>query len=1332
MDESPLKIDDLLTFGSLSPAFPPGLREKNVTDLERRVLAWVGEESEQVARLTDYKSQDAKLQAAAEATQSILDAFDDRVEPLDSDFAIKHKAVLLQQRQQGLLAEAQLQVSEGTLNSADLQRLKPALGEVAEQDPDTVYLDLCIDNGDSPIALGGVLIVTSEQAAKTPSCKEPALLFVPGLGGGLEKFESLQLLKDRVRLTLRSGLKTPLWRHVPAFSREQAMLGEVQLITRFITVPPLAYGIYSQLKWLDRDVHHAQAGVRFFADAQTLADTLARLHREVADSMAVPTNELRGHVVDRIAEQQRTAELASRMPSWLLSAPLEVRNEYVRLLGEFRRAAMSFEAHLSQALPSFETFVAQQLGARIKQDLKLEVAADKLIIDLPKRVFEVINNKPQFGSSWHSWVWQASAERVQQSLPALACYNFAADDKEMAASLSFAEISYPPQPQLPGLNVITGDYLYRLIPTLDLAARYCTLLRAEFQAHSAHAWADNELKLKPYELEIQLNGFLARHRRLLSDTGYALLLQAAQARSTTELSSAGIQMHWVVFKPGESVSGERSSRTLQGLCVIYAPAQAKALVYLPQVPDGNCLIEADSLEEARDRLISSLIQIDSRITWLVSRVNEPGDASADAHYVNEALRRGFAGFIAFVPALDLLLTEQQLNSREWLFEQQIRAESRTNRELAQARDLRRSQVQLMYLRALLSFIPGLGVLVSVQDGWNDGHASVDAFRQGKPDDGMLMAGSTLLSVVDVLMSVLPGLGSVAAIAHVARVARKAARLRQAVRPLAAVPSVSRKHHVIKPFAGYDTDLALVGAVPLSGRGAGVWLKDGEMFIYRQDKAYRVYRRPGEETLRLRKTAGQGYEAPVRLVNGQWVYHTDVGLKGGIRSWIAEDIISKANATPGFTRKNARALLNEFDFPADNQRRLELDLAEYYRQHKTTPSWAEQYRRPATNAPLVSTSASHAQPLPGSSSTMAGADNWKQWKLSLPDLTVMDLVSTHPPVYKLAGEHGIEFIRIDQSYFEILPMGPAPRGELALLRNSKVPCGSFEELNSVIQRNIHDQPLLARFDGAQSQWRVQGGLFDKKIEDMIEAVRPGFTDISRRVLAEKLYDLAEPATTGLSASRLLNMSATLKAWRRGGEAPLATLNDLLLMLDGARPTIYGPDKSLRWRISYESALQPFQRLDFNLRDPLLVRSLGELTVDTSTAGIQHLRVLMARVLSSNGYVVLNNDLTLRRRAFVVFRRPGRYEVYLLGLCHTDRSFIRVVDGDMVGQQWSADTWFDLLTQTHVGNPRVAVVTTLQQAKADGRLIILLGGTNVTSSASGGTQVFVVRLADQAAS
>ena len=1329
MDESSLTIDDLLTFGSLSPAFPPGLREKNVSDLERRVLAWVGEEFEQVARLADYKKEDARLQAAAEATQAILDPFNERSEALDSDFSLRHEAVLIAQRQQGLLAEAQLQVYEGTLKPADLQRLKQALGEVAEQDPDTVCLDLCIENADSPIALGGVLIVTTEPAAKTPSRKEPALLFVPGLGGGLEKFESLQALKDRVRLTLRSGLETPLWRHVPALSREQAMLGEVQLFTRFITMSPLAYGIYSQFKWLDLDVHHAQAGERFFADAQSLPETLSRLHREVADSMAVPINEVRGQVADRLAEQQRTAELASKLPAWLSSASLEVRNEYVRQLGEFRRAAVSLEVYLGQVLPSFEGFVARQLSARIQRDLKLEIDADKLIIDLPKRVFEVINNKPQFGSTWHSWSWEASPERVQQSLPALACYNFAADDKDMAASLSFAGISYPPQPQLAGLDLITGDYLYRLIPKLDLAQHYGTLLRTVFHSRSTEDGADNELKLKPYELEIQLNGFLARHRRLLSEAAYALLVQVAQARSTAELSRAGVQMHWVVFRPGESVSGERSSRTLQGLCVIYDQAKAKVLVYLPQVPDGNCLIEADSLEEARDRLISSLIQTDSRIAWLVSRVDEPGDASADARYVNEALRRGFAGFIAFVPALDLLMTEQQLNSREWLLQQQLRAQSRSNRELAHERDLRRSQVQLMYLRALLSFIPGLGALFSVQDGWNDGHASVDAFRQGKVDHGLLMAGSTLLSVVDVLLSVLPGLGTTAALA---RVARKASRLRQAARPLAVVPSVSRKHYVIKPFAGYDTDVSLVGAVPLSGRGAGVWLKDGEMFIYRQDKAYRVYRRPGEETLRLRKTMAHGYEPPVRRVNGQWVYHTDVGLKAGVRSWIAEDIITKANATPGFTRKNARTLLNEFDFPADSQRRLELDVAEYYRQHKTTPQWVERYRRPTANRPQapLAAPAGPSRPLPGPSPAAPGADSWKQWRLSLPELTVMDQVSVHPPVYKLAGENGLELIRIDQSYFEILPMGSAPYGEWVLLRNGKVPFSNFDELNSVIQRNVHDQPVIARFDAAQSQWRVQGRLFERKIEDLIEVLRPGFTDISRRILAEKLYDLSQPLTRGLNPTRLHIMRATLDAWRRGGQAPLANLNDPLLMLDGARPTLHGPSNAMRWNLSYESALQPFQRLDFTVRDPLLVESLIKLNVGTSVAAVQHLRALMARALTSNGYEVLSNELVWRQLAFTVFRRPGRDEIYLLNLRHARRSYVRVADGEMIGQQWNANAWFDVLTRHYAVNPAFPVIATLQQAKANGRLVTLLGGINLTSSASGGTQVFVMRLAEQA--
>ncbi|MFS2161516.1 dermonecrotic toxin domain-containing protein [Pseudomonas sp. Pseusp122] len=1335
MDDSQTTLNDLLTLGSLSPAFPQSLLQENIADLERRILAWVGQECEHVTRLAGYQLWDGKLKAAAAAAQAITDTFHERVTPLESDFLLKHQASLIRLRQQGLLAEAQLQVFEGRLDNADLQRLKQALEMVAnvEQRADTVYLDLCIADSDLPIELSGVLIVTTAQAASTPAIEDPALLYVPGSGGGLHKFESLQVLKERVSLTLCSGLETPLWRHVSPPVRMRAMSGKVQLLTRAITGRPLGHGVQAQVRQLEASFQAGQSGERFYPEIDSRDDTLIRLYRDMADNLAVPLNEVRDQAIDHIAEQQRTMELAATLPDWLIKAPNDVRVEYVDMLKEYRAAAVLLETHLQQVLPAYEDFAGQCVARRIRQDLKLELDPAQLIIELPKEVRHDIDIAPETPRPFS--FWQPSNTWVTQSLAQLACYNLDPDDVATQALWSFARISYPPAPQMPGLHVISGAYLRGIIPALDVTQNYRRLLQEVFGARSSRTAAHAEMKLKPFELEIILNGFTARHRRLLTDAGYNLLQQAARARSVSELNRAGIFTDWLVFKPGQALSGERSETTLQGLCAIRHPGSSKVLVYLPGVPDGNCLIEANSLDEAREYLIQSLLRVPSRIAWLASRVDDAVDRERHEQYINEALRRKFAGFIAFVPAVDLLPREHQFNFREWLHYQQTRLQGRTNQELGLERERQRSRIYLMFLKAGLAFLPGLGVIFSIKDGWDDGHASADALRGGEVGEAVLMAGSTLLSVADVLLSVVPGLAGVAALA---RTARQATRVRQAARLLGALPSASRKPYVIKPFAGYEIDLSRAGAVPLGGRDSGVWSKDGKWFIYRQDKASEVYRRPGEQTLRLKKTATQGYEPPVRMVDGQWVYHTDVGLKGGVRSWIAEVLISQS----GTSRQDARRLLDQFDFPGHEQLRMELDVAWFYQSHRTTPSWAERYRRPAVSEAGPSTSSPGGtrrspaeagqsetrsgpeQPVTGPLRLPTGFDNWQGWALPSTEASVLDQISFTPPIFRYNRAPDLDAVRVDSKYFAIMPRDAGEKGMHALIHNRQTPCGTFTQLSEMLHRNIFDQPRLVNFDQGPAQWRMVGILFNQPIENMIEASRPGFTRFSQRVLAEKLYQLSQPGSSQVTANRLLVMNATLKAWEHGGQAPLPTLNDPLLMLSGARH-VSNADGSQFWRVGVESAREPFQRLDFSARDPMIAAHLYDLTVDPGTHGLRTLRALMARVLNLNGYEVLGQKLLWRQRSFIVFRRRGQEEVYLLNLRQSRHSIVESPPGEVIAHDQFLDPW---LASSILGEPNDPVVVALRQAHGNGKLVLLVGGINVNELELGGTQIFIMRLAN----
>ena len=1331
---------DLIAFDSLPESFPDSLNQQRIADHLQRILNYVGEACEQVDALSAYHRWRARFHAAGEAMRTLL------TKPLNGDALLALKPQLVAQRQAALLAQAQLQICEGSLNAADLQRLQYALGLADEPDDDVLYLDVGVGDPDEPAVFRGAMIVTTEQALKTPNISEPALLYMPGEDGGLQKFASLKILKDQLVFTLMTGSETTLWQHVSSMQREAAMVAPISLVTRVITVPPIQHGVNTQLKAYE-NCRSELARDDGFADAEDASNVPASsrassLLQDECDqdhwgrNLGVALDPTRERAIALIAEQQRTAELVPQLPMWLLNAPLEARQEYAIRLAEFHSAAARLESHLAAQLPTFDAFTAQKLNARIKRDLGLDIDADQLIIDLPKSVHRDVDIDPQYGSPLHYKPWKASEARVQSSLSELARENFDGRDENTIARLGMLKLSYPASTQPPDLQLVTGDYLLKIIPELDIAGQYRSLLRSVFRLRSPVPAEDAELMIKPFELQTILNGFCARQRRLLSEAGYALLTQAAQARSTAELSRAGVHISRLVFKPGQALSGERSSRTLLGISVIEHPASSKVLVYLPQLPDGECVIEADSVQDARERLISSLLRFPARVAWLASCVENSTEQAAAVSYINEALRRGFDGFIGVVPALDLLISEQQLHVREDLLYEQSRLVARSNHDLKAENNQRQNLLYLMFFRAVISFVPGLGVLFSVQDGWSDGHGASRAFGAGKLDEGLVLAGSTLLSVIDVLLSVIPGVSTASALAVVAR---RATRLRQLGSLGRALPLMSGRSR-IRNFAGYEADVSLSGAVAQSGSDAGTWLKNGELFIHHQGSAYRVYRRSGEQTLRLKKTAAHGYEPPVRQVVGEWVYHSDVGLKGGGRSMIAEILLVEGHASPTFQRRQARELLDQFDFPADQQQRMELLIAEHYRKTKTLPAWADPYRRPSAtptapgstkrkepDSAQVEPDRRPPQPVAGTSGQAARADAWKGWDKAVDNMAVLDQVSVNPPIYRLDFTHDYDVIRIDQKFYEILPAGGQRRTNTAFIRNpaSHSQTRNFAELSEVIRRNPYDQPLMAKYQPAAGQWAVEGPLFNRKIEPYIAEAHPGFTDTTKLVLAHKLFEMADTSTSAMTATRMINLKATLNAWRTGGTAPLAQLNDPLLMLNKAHPTNQA-DNQLHWSIGNESGLDSFERLDFATHHPVtvewLIRSVSEARLP---GGIQSLRGVMADVLTRNGYEILHDQLAVGGREFMAFRRPGQEEVYLLYLRRSTTGTISTPPSGPFRDPLEGDGMVEPLIRIYAAE---SIARTLEQARQQGKVIKLLGGTNVTSQSERGTQVFVIRLPD----
>lgn len=1031
-------------------------------------------------------------------------------------------------------------------------------------------------------------------------------------------------------------------------------------------------------------------------------------------------------------------EIALPMPQWLSAADQDVRDEYARQLIAYHGAANRLEAHLDQVLATFEDFVHERLAARISTDLGADIDPDSVVIDLPESVWRDYDIDPQFGRvRSYSAPWLGSTEREQLSLTELARRNFDADDEQMARRFDFAHIEQS-RPPVAGLS---ATWVHAVIPQLNVTQAYRDRLNEVFAPppmETAEQQRAADLLLEPYEREIQLQAFCESVRQRLSEEGVQMLRLAAQARTRAETDAAGLQMNWLQFKPGVSLSGEQDCHTLSGLCLICDRRTGRTLIWLPGAPADLVVIEACDPALARSRLIHQLLSTPALIDYLAERTLDVANTARHVSYINQALLRGFEGFIDFVPALDLQLAAQQLHARARSLQRMSQVGARSTSDIRDERNRQRNDGLLMYFRALLGVLPGIGTLISVQDGWNSGHEAAQAFGAGRPDEGLVASGAVAMSVLDVALSIVPGALTICLLA-------KAGRGSSALR---AAASVARRP-MLNAFEGYQANTSLIGARPQSGRDIGTLLKDGQLWIEHEGQAYAVYRRSGEQTLRLRKTAAHGYEPPVRFEHGSWVYHSDLGLKGGGGSSIAESLIANANPDPAFNRRHARRLLDQFEFPADRQRRMELDIAVHYQTHRAVPDWAQAYRRapapadtspqpgpsgvkrkhpPETDTPAARSAEAEtgAANVPASAPQPANArDSWKRWARPLPENAgALQQVEMHPPIFRLADEQGGEFILMDGSRYDVLPRGASQHPSIVFLKNPNMTKDSFSGLNQSIRRNPFDQPIMASH--TDGQWTVHGPLFKRRLQDLVEQARPGMTAVSNRILAEKVFHGADHAHEGLTASRLINLRATLNAWQNGQLAPLVNLNDPLLMLEGATVTGIG-SFSPRIRLSYGPSLQPFQRLDFTTGDPALSRLLDTALSGShlGIAGKNSVRQFMSALISRAGYSLVSaQDAVLQVRSILLFRRPGQEQLYMLKMrffsgAHTEFRVKNLDDPVTLSNRW-IDEWL-------LACPDENALKVMVEARDQGRLIKLVGGIKTSGNLQPQTQVFVQRIA-----
>lgn len=1141
----------------------------------------------------------------------------------------KRATLVLNALRRALRQEAQLEHRLKLIKQTHLDRLLEVLNTpLAAQrvSSDTRVLQVAV-GGDSQARyrLMGVFVVTTARALLEPSQPQPVVLVVGGSFGGLAVFEHLDNLSHGLGASLGGRDECLFWRcigrDVRAVARAE-MAQSVQVDYRVVGHDVM----YEDLKALIE--HHARlstlldAPVRLFSEVSDPSVGRLLLAEELREHLHVPVNEVRTAALANLDFLRFAAGHANTQPTWLATATQGQRQRHKRLQRRYLSSAMALENRLWHVLPPLYAFARRLLIAQLTRD----GFYPGLDIDMP-----LLHMPDDVGSQFCGWSSQcppgdrhvkmrASPERTTFSLLELALHNL-----DPIAPWTEWRLNRAHYLAAAWKERLSPRYLIKTLSALDIGGQYNALIVRVFQPASREL--SRPLIDRATQQLAQVQAYSAA-RQGLSSHGQSLFNTAMAARSQAEMSVNGHQLGLgFVRLRGHTMAHDRH---LAGMLAIIDRTSRRCLVYWPSAMGHPVLAEYASLALAKAALNRASVSADC-IKALAQRVAPGWEEDALASYpgaggpakraavrlsrivpeqvvgyavfkVYEAISRFVRGFKIrhTLPAAELPTIEAQIKEQidaepnAWLdivptvhsdaqallahgrmLEVQQRAHARANSgtALVQYREQRLGEQWDATVRGLLSFVPVIGVGISLYE-------MLLAARRyhlgGRPEDAVDVAFLTLIAFVDVLTSLIP----VGRNVRVGAVGRGLNQLHRRGARLSRLPSAPRPATLLerfrKPFATDD-------AIPLQGPGEkGVYVKNGEQFLVDGDHRYPVYRRGDEPALRIK--------SPGSEAEGELVLHIRED-----REW------SLGADAPAPVAGPSSGALNPWR-----------ELVAH------PPDWWPPIVRTATENKILQSGGVGSQ--------------WPDWRMKIQ--ITPQLSSPAPGVFHVPlNGHGFDFhvLRIAppytslsgpmSSYYRLVPQGPqAPLNRIVFItKNEPLVSLASMEIERWTRSALADQPLPASRTAA-GEWQLHAPLFDRPLTLYVGQAFPTMTHKTREFVVARIVELAGPQRPA-TATHLLNIRATLDDWLPPFPARPGQTDDLLKLL---RPTVRGENTTF---ISYQGASPGMYRVDFIPPFPLaqeLHRGGKALAVQRDIAQ----RAAVKKVLEDQGFTV---------REFRVIRR-----------------------------------------------------------------------------------------------
>ncbi|GGU49920.1 hypothetical protein GCM10009504_03140 [Pseudomonas laurentiana] len=861
--------EEQLHFDALNPALPLYWRTSRIAAQQAALERYLGNDASVTApAMTTLRDLEEALKQLQEATSQRLEQLPDAPSAADwhDQFeGTRHVDFISRNLAQGLLAEARLQHALGDVNDAQLTLIE-TLATQADYSPEQAVevASLALVVGAQRWPLHGFLSIRPSTDTEVQASN--VMLYRSGQDGGLTVFADDTRLAEALLESLSGLWANTLIESVGPASVETllAALADSEVPARLESTPLTTDGF-------DHCVHMLINAAQPVDATQTNAPP--HYHRWLSAQLSIPRNEARAQALNAIAEQNRTEHIASQFTHSLNHLSTEERSDLRACVQRYRHAMNASITCLQQSLPERSQFIRHTLTQQLRTDLGLS-AIPKITVNLPDHV--EMRREPVVGSGQpHATkpVYYPSEARTDITLEHLL---LKAIDEDLQQRLNFMRVTFdPPETTAHLSNALTSAYLLRLDKMLDLGGAYEHAIIEAFNGKEgdtamAREWRDEVLR-EPFALSLELLA-LSKPTRL-DDTGHALLRDAA---------AGAIEWTPLILNPGVAIDGSSKAVALSGVFLLHNRRHNTVVLYLPEAPNGRVVSQYPDPKSACQALEQMALNT-TMLTWLATRP-VAGDPERHRSYINQALLRSFSGFIAPGESQSLSLATHLSRLQMGRLITQHRQTARSQRELYLEDAAVLHNRVFDYIQLCLSFIPGAGVAVGLYDGWNASTAAVEAFMRGKHSQGVEHLNSVVLSIIDTLLDVAPGVGSLPG-GRVAS-ARAYTRLRQTQAQRVTLGKTASAT-APDPFKGYEAD-TLVAAVELDSAGhlRNTFALNGKRYISRHGHHYEVQWDPTYNTWRLKGNALKHYKQPIRLSeDGVWETHGHLNgllVEGGLQ------------------------------------------------------------------------------------------------------------------------------------------------------------------------------------------------------------------------------------------------------------------------------------------------------------------------------------------------------------------------------------------------------------------------------------------------------------------